>query len=124
MKNLFGLIISKSFTLLLVAAITLMGVAVAKNYLQKQRVNKEVSTLKNEIARLERGNRELGSLIDYLQTSDFLEAQARNKFGLAKDGESVVVISGEPALRSGGPTEQPESVDPINPLKWFNYFWR
>ena len=40
-----------------------LGMGLVKNFLQKQKINREVSALQNEIANLERGNEELASLI-------------------------------------------------------------
>lgn len=114
--NIFGLII-----------LALLGAAISKSVLQKKQINKEVSALQQEIARLEQGNQELGSLIQYLQTSRFLEGEARNKFGLAKEGEGVIVITQpDHELKAAG--TQSLSADAIvdgksNPNRWWYYFW-
>lgn len=129
--GLKSFIFSKLFTITALVLLLLIGLAVAKDYLQKQKVNSEVSAMQQEIAQLEKGNKELSSVIDYLQTSNFLEAQARTKFGLAKEGEQVVVIAGGPSgasdpVSSGAAVSNAQvgSLSISNSRQWWNYFWQ
>lgn len=54
----------------------------------------QVSTLAQEKADLE-------GLRAYLATDEYIEAVARNEFGLVKPGETAVVVSAPPAPDSG-----------------------
>lgn len=119
--------LSKLFIVAGVVVLLVIGTATVRDFLQRQQINKEVDDLKGQISGLEKGNDELNSLISYLQTSQFIEAEAKTKLGLAREGESVVVIS-----KPDSPTIDPASVrsvglnvgeDVPNPKRWWLYFW-
>lgn len=88
-KTILG---SKFFLMAGILILILLSSGIAKGYLRRQQINQEISSLHQEISKLEKGNQELTSVLDYLQTSKFIESEARTKFGLAQEGESVVVI--------------------------------
>ena len=105
----------------------LLGLGVTRNYLKRQQINREVSTLQAEIDSLHQGNEELTSMIDYLQTSNFIEEQAKTKFGLAREGESVLIVP--PPLKEkanyspNDASGKPLAQDLPNQLRWWYYFW-
>lgn len=62
--------------------------AVYFNYQTSQKIN----ALKQDLARLEEGKRELETLIAYYQTDSFQELEARKKLGMKMPGEKVVKV--------------------------------
>ncbi len=123
-KNFFH---SKLFILFGLCLFTLLGLGVGRNYLRKQQINKEIAALQGEISELEQGNQELSSLIGYLQTSNFIEQQAKTKLGLVREGESVVVVTPPDKMgdTGGSGEEGPRAAGDLpNYERWWYYFWQ
>jgi cell division protein FtsB len=124
-KILFGrlslLIIS--FLLLLIVALPLI------NNLKKQyKVNQEIKELEHELVLAEDKNNELKGLIDYLESDNFVEEQARLNLNLRKEGEDVAIIK-DVSDDAGGVLSDniTYSQDKINnknnAQKWLLYFF-
>jgi cell division protein FtsB len=120
-------------------AITLLGLllfvllitGLVKNIRQLFNARQEINQIKSEISRLNNKNKEINQLVDYLDSREFLEEEARLKFDLKKPNEQIIVI------------KQPDSEDkeisdrvfdlpalqeikrPLNhnPRQWFKYFF-
>lgn len=122
-KRLF---FSKLFHTAGIIILILLAAAIAGAYIQKNKVNVEVDSLQREISRLEQGNNELGSLLEYLQTANFLETEARNKFGLAKEGEKAIVVVPPDNIESSQINDHEQQIttlsDLSNPALWWYYF--
>jgi len=122
--------------------ITIIGCIVAvllildlvKNIRQLFNANREINQIKAEINNLNQKNKDIGYLLDYMHSKEFLEEQARLNFGLQKPNEQIIVI--QPATPStitdsliDSPVfdlpapPQPKLAVSSNPKKWFNYFF-
>lgn len=94
---------------------------VGKTFYQSYLVQKEVDNLKVTIVEMEQSNKELAEKIIYYQSPSYREKIARERMGLMKPGEEVVVIL---------PEEKPKVVeaDPEagipNYQKWWNFFFK
>ena len=82
---------------LLVKLVILIVLVYATVSLQNQVMQKkeESAALSEQVAQLQQDNNVLQDSIDNLQTSAGIEAIARNKLGLVKDGEIVFYDNGE-----------------------------
>ena len=95
--------------------------SVGKVLYQNYKVNKEVAALKVQVEELKKANKEYSDKILYYQSPSYREKIARERLGLQKEGESVVVILPEERPKE---TEQgPKDTSP-NYLKWWNYFFK
>ena len=85
-------------------------------------VNSEVRTLRDELALLETNNVDLSELIDYLNSTAYIEAKARRDLGLKKEGEGAVIIPDvtEMVIRSN---QQDSDPNRSNIKKWWDYFF-
>src|SRR5574344_816863 len=72
--------------------ILLIVFPLAKVYTQKRLVEKEIDDVKAEIANFEKTNQDLRQMIDYLQSDQSLEEQARLNLNMKKPGEKVIGI--------------------------------
>jgi cell division protein FtsB len=109
----------------IIAGLALLGVStgIVKSVVRRVEVEREISALKNDIKSLEGKNEDLAKLINYFQTPEFKEREARLRLGLQKPGENVVVI---PGLGENGPgvtNTSTESIFVPNWKKWVNYFF-
>ena len=77
----------------------------------------------DEVYKLEAENKILKKRLSVVSSSEFIEQQAREKLGLAKAGETVVLISDEKIKQTVGATESAQVRLP-NPLGWWKVFLR
>ncbi|MBL7058741.1 septum formation initiator family protein [Patescibacteria group bacterium] len=106
--------------------IGLISVPLAKNLSQKYKVNDQVLSLQQEISEIEGENRQLDKMINYLDSEQFKEGQARLNLGLKKTGESVTVIQFEDKntiVEQTKSDQEDNEIEKSNPKKWFKYFF-
>ena len=85
---------------------------------RRYKVSSEINRQQKTIDQLKQQNGDLRQLIQYLNTDQFIEEEARKKLGLSKSGESVVVFtssSTEPQIAA--------AAGETNPQLWWNYFF-
>jgi cell division protein FtsB len=111
---------SKVATIMLCGMLGLVMFIAAKLFIQKHEVDSEISKLQSQADKLDQGNKELSDLIQYLNTPEYTERQAREKLNLKKDGEHVVVLPSDEDNQDGA--TQTNNSD-SNPKKWFDYFF-
>lgn len=111
---------TKFATILLCAVLILVIIISARILVQKRVIDREISKLESQMERIEKDNEELSSLIQYLNTPEYKEKEAREKLNLAKEGEHVVVLpQGDVAAAEFGETI---GVEKSNYKLWIDYF--
>jgi cell division protein FtsB len=88
--------------------------------LLSQRLGRDEQRLQYEISDLERQQRELVAIRDYLQTDQYIEGVARRLLGLVRPGETLVVVSS-----SVTPTPAPVDAEPAAeaPTPAYRHWW-
>ena len=118
--------VSKIFLLISAVIFGFLLFVLSKKILEGREISQEIKTTEEEITRLESKNSELSELFSYLNTNEFLEQEAREKFNLQKEGESVMVVP-ESAKKDNGKQIAAASEDEVgrrsNPSRWWNYFF-
>ncbi len=110
----------KVFAIIALVFLLLILVPLAKNYNRKRIVEKEIADIQQEIAEFEAKNRDLKEMVDYLQSDQSLEEQARLNMGMKKPGETVAVIQGDAFGTVMVEAARPASLP--NWQKWWQYF--
>ena len=82
-----------------------------------------LSEAANVVYKLEIKNKQLKDKLSQIQSPQFIEQEARNKLGLAKKGETLVVIP-EEKLKSVLGTSQSAMIRLPNWLGWLKVFWK
>ena len=82
----------KFITVVGLIIILLIAIPLVKNIRQRNKINNEIKSLEDDIKKLGNDNYELRGLIDYLESDQFVEEQARLNLGLKKQGEKVIVV--------------------------------
>ncbi|MBI3956734.1 MAG: septum formation initiator family protein [Candidatus Kerfeldbacteria bacterium] len=112
-------------TLVLGAFLILVAlVSFAREFLRRMEVQSDIARLQTQVREFEERKTTVSGLIDYFESPLFQEQEAREKLGLAKPGESVVIVplSNETVAVAGAPS--PDGTTPSrNPAKWWNYFF-
>lgn len=95
--------------------------SVSKVLYQNYKVNKEVAAMKSEIEELQKSNKEYAAKILYYQSPSYREKIARERLGLQKEGEEVVVILPEERPKETG---DKETDNRKNYQKWWDFFFK
>lgn len=117
----------KLFALGLLAIVIALSIPISKNISKRYVVDQEIIDLQAEIMEMEASNKNFKKIIDYLESDQFVEEQARLSMGLKKPGEEVVIIkssglvAGASELRAE--TGSDEKEDP-NYVRWWKYFFQ
>ncbi len=77
-----------------------------------------------EVHKLEIKNRELKEKLTKIGTTDFIEQQARDKLGLGKSGETVVIIAEEKVRQILGASSSGVIERLPNWLGWWKLFFK
>jgi cell division protein FtsB len=118
---------SKAKTLLGVATWVLVFLLLAstvRNIGRVGSINKAVQMEKDKVAKMKQENANLEAQIAQTQGSAFIEKQIRDKLGLARQGEAIVVLPDIEILRKLAPqipVEENTLPDP-NWKKWMKLF--
>lgn len=117
-----------SFKLFFLAGICVafvFGPALGGEFYRNYQIEKEIGSLKGEIAAMENNNYELSKLVEYYNTEEYKEIEARKRLGVKKEGESVAIIKQgvqSENIEQGG-LEIINNDNYPNYLKWWNYFF-
>jgi len=136
-RNIFSSIIMHPLALTGYGLLILMLIAIPlyKNAKKQYNINKEIKELKKEIAGIEGKNTELRDLMEYLETDQFAEEQARLNLNLRKEGEAVAVIkdkdadsgANESAINNiyniEGLSKEATVKEESNPRRWIRFFF-
>jgi cell division protein FtsB len=125
-KNIISKILS--FNLFVAASVLIvvfLGTGLGKEFYRDYQIKKEIDSLQNDIGALEKDNYKLSQLIEYYKTDEYKEAEARKRFNLKKDGESVIIIRPSPIDSEYNIDEENngEADELSNYKKWWNYFF-
>ncbi len=128
MKNELAQAINSKFGKLLgyigLGIIALMIISIVRNIGRVASIRKEVEKEKQKLEKIEAENKRIEEEIAKAQAPEFIEKQVRDKLGLVKEGETVVVLPDEEALKKLAPkieTQEDYLPDPIW-KKWLKLF--
>jgi len=107
---------SKIFFAVVLVLFLLSTVVLINEIGRRYKFNQEMRQIQTEISKLANENRDLSNLIDYLNTPEYVESEARTKLLLSKQGESLIVMNSDSSSTSTSSTES------LNQQKWLNYF--
>lgn len=92
---------------------------VGKVSYQNYKIDQKIKSLRDEVKTLEGENKRLLQNIEYYKTDEYKEKVARQRFGLKKPDEKVVVIV--PAKEPEKEEKKEEKLS--NPEKWWKFFF-
>lgn len=102
-------------------------VAVTREMLRRYELHQEITSLQQEMESLESQKSELSKLIDYFGSPLFQEQEGREKLGLSKPGEHVVIVplDDETRLTTNTNADRKTEADPkaSNPQEWWRFFF-
>ena len=95
-----------------------------RNVLRIRNVNDTIAEEEAVVADLRKENEELKKELQILGSEEYKERQLRDKLGLAKEGELIVVLPDDETLRKLAPKilEEEDSLPDPNWKKWMHLF--
>jgi len=129
MKSKFVQVIESKFKKLLgyigLVIIILMIISMIRNIGRVISIRKEVEKERLKLTKIEAENKRIQDEVAHIQTPEFVERQIRDKLGLVRDGETIVVLPDEEVLRKLAPKidiQEDYLPDPIW-KKWLKLFF-
>lgn len=117
---------SKAFLLVLIIVLITITLNLSQNYSKNKEVNEEIASLRQEISSLEQENLQFQELINYFNSDAYIEEKARIDLGLKKQGEQVVVVTGDISEQIAQQTNSQtytNNKNKSNPKKWWDHFF-
>ena len=105
--------------------IILLVISVFRNIERTTRIKNQIEAEKAKLAKIQEDNDKLVNELAQIQTSNFIEKEIRNKLGLGKEGEAIVVLPDAETLKKLAPQMPINSntlPDP-NWVKWKKLFF-
>ena len=126
-KNLQSLVKEKFqryvYYILIILSI-ILSISLMRNVLRIRNVNDTITEEEVVVADLRKENEELKKELQILGSDEYKERQFRDKLGLAKEGELIVVLPDDETLRKLAPKslEEEDSLPDPNWKKWMHLF--
>ncbi len=111
-------LVSKGAFMVLIALLLFFSISLLREVKRKQAIQDEIKHLEEELARLEPENQQFSTLIEYLQTDEYAELEAKKRLGMKRDGEQVILVT-----ESQQTTGQQEYIPLIPETNW-QLWWR
>ena len=107
--------------LLLVAVLI---ISLIRNVLKLSAENEKIKREADVVESLKDKKEEIQKQLEYVQSQDFIEQEARNKLGLAKEGEIIIILPDEESLKKLSPRreEEQELLPEPNWKRWLGLF--
>ncbi len=127
MDKKLGIVRHKVKKILIYAAwilVVILVVSTIKNVNRVIAIRNQVSQEKAKVEKMRVENKELQDQILEAQSQEFIDKQIRDRLGLIKDGETIVVLPDEEIVKSMAPNMEMEEkifLDP-NWKKWMKLF--
>ncbi|KKR43644.1 MAG: coiled-coil [Microgenomates group bacterium GW2011_GWC1_41_20] len=105
--------------------VVILLVSTVKNINRVLSIRKQVEEEKQRVEKMQSDNAKLQAQIMEAQGSEFIEKQIRDKLGLTKTGEVVVILPDESIVKRLAPpvTLDDETLPDPNWLKWKKLFF-
>ncbi|MEA2064709.1 MAG: septum formation initiator family protein [Patescibacteria group bacterium] len=114
------ILLSNFFLFFVLFIVAVLGWRIYGEYGNNKFVDNEIEELKQEIKDLENSSKEFNKLIEYFNSDMFIEKEAREKFGLKKDGEEVIVVPKETGIDN---KSQDYLINNKDTKRFFPKFW-
>jgi cell division protein DivIC len=111
---------------LTILLLILFATSLVRNVLKFQKVNAKLEKAKEQLSLTEKENTKIKEKLKSVQTEAYMEKQARDKLGLAKEGEIVLVLPDKDFLKSISPSKHQVEVEALplpNWQKWLKLFF-
>ena len=114
---------SKTLTITVLALIVLLVLAFFRDKVRQEDLTSELGKKESDIVELESERIRLAEMVDILESSDYIEREARLRLGLVKPGEKVISVPDGAMPHVASTTIQIIESRGSNARQWFEYFF-
>ncbi|MBU0569705.1 septum formation initiator family protein, partial [Patescibacteria group bacterium] len=109
---------------LLVFFVLILSFSLARNIMRINKAKTRIQEAQERVDKLEEEKAKLGVKLEVVEGDEFIEKQMRDKLGLAKEGEVVVILPDDEILRKLAPNykEEEETLPEPNWRRWARLF--
>jgi len=117
--------LGKSLRYIFIALFLVLSISLIRNVIKISQAGKVVGEASLRVEILKEENLKLQERLSEVQGEAYVEKELRDKLGLAKEGETVLVLPEEDIVRSLAPklTEEEETLPDPNWKKWLKLFF-
>jgi len=115
-------LLSKGLFFILIVLLLFISVSMLRELKRKQSIQKDILALQQELVETDANNSRLENFIEYLQTDEYAELEAKKRLGMKKPGEEVLLITREDIL-SADESADDMTITKTNWKKWWDYFF-
>lgn len=104
--------------------LVILTVSLVRNIVIVKKANERVALEQEKLEEVKRKNEELKSQMEEVGKPQYIEKKAREKLGLVKEGEAIVVLPNEEVLKKLSPTVEEEENTLPDPTwrRWLKLF--
>lgn len=116
--------IKSTFQIVIVIIVIILCAFLVKNILKISGSSQKITNEKTNVENLKKENADLQKQLESVKGTQFIESVARDKLGLAKSGDIVVVLPDEATLKSLAPKLPEETFSLPVPIwqRWLKLF--
>ena len=116
--------VEKYSNYLIILILFLLALSLSKNILKVKKVDSDISGAREKLEKLKIQNKDLAQQLEKVKSDAYIEKQLRDKLGLAKEGEIVVILPDDETLKKLVPNEvkEEDSLPDPNWKKWIHIF--
>ncbi len=124
MINSLRIKLKRPRTIISVLFLSVLTFSLVKNIARIQGSGSRIDREQENVEELKEEQKELEERLKIVQSEEYVEKQLRDKLGLAKEGEIVIVLPEDDILRKLAPVyeEEEETLPDPNWKKWLNLF--
>jgi cell division protein FtsB len=121
MKNIRSRLASYAIWVL----IGVLCLSLVKNVSRANQIKRQIQSEKDKLSKIESENNRLIDEIAKTQSTEFIEKEVRDKLGLAKEGEAIVVLPDSEVLKKFAPqaTVEVDTLPDPTWKKWVKLFF-
>lgn len=121
-KKITQVFFSKGLFFILITLLLFFSFSLLREVKNKKEIKTEIQTLEQDISKLNTDNEKLQNLIDYLKTDEYAELAAKEKLGMKKQGEKVILVTenDDQKIKSITISQKQRS----NLQLWWKYFFK
>src|SRR5262245_19086313 len=115
--------IKKILLILAIILIVFVSYKLIKQITDAIRSGDRLSDQAEKVYKLEAKNKQLRQKLSEVQSKEYIEEQARNKLGLGKSGETLIIIPDDKLKAILGASAEAQIARLPNFLGWWRVFW-
>lgn len=122
-QDIAAMKLSKTVLIFILIVVIIIAYNLISQIINTLKSGERLTQAAERLQTLQNQNKELKKQLEYIQTPEFIEKQARDKLGLAKKGETMVVIPEEKIDTVLGTSKSAQTSRLPNYQGWLKLFW-